>query len=71
MIYYQNTDNLKKIAIPRSLKPCIGLENSATYHENEIGVITMKENTNIAKRANEIITNEITTTNKIIIKTKN
>ena len=36
MIDYHNPENLRKITIPSLLKPCVGLENSATYHADKL-----------------------------------
>ena len=67
MIAHHNPEILRKIMIPISLKPCTGLENSATFNVDKIGITMTKENNNIAKRANEIITNEMIIPKRIII----
>ena len=67
MIYYYYLDNLRNIVIPSSLKPCEGLENSTTYYVDKIIISMIKDDSNIAKRANEIMTNEATSLNLIII----
>ena len=71
MIDCHYLDNFRKIMIPSSLKPCAGFQNSETYHADKIGIIIMKDDANIAKRPNEIITNEAMSPNAIIIKTDN
>ena len=70
MINYHNPENITKILIPSSLKPFTGLENSTTRYADKIGKNMMKEDTNIVKRANEIIANEIITLKRIIITNK-
>ena len=65
MIVYHYPENRRKIIIPRLLKPCTGLDNSATYHEDKLWVSMLKKDANIAKRANKIITNELMLLNKI------
>ena len=67
MIDCHYLDNFRKIMIPSSLKPCAGFQNSETYHADKIGISMMKDDSNIAKRANEIMTNEATSLNLIII----
>ena len=51
--------------IPSSLKTCAWLENSANYPADELRIRIMKEDANIAKRANETMSNEVTPPNKI------
>ena len=70
IITYRIFENFRKILIPSSLKTCTELDNSATYHADKIGISMMKEDTNIAKRANEIITQEVASPNRIIITNK-
>ena len=53
--------------ILRSLKPRTGLDNSATYHADKLRMIIMKEDSNMSKRSNEIMKNEVASPNRIII----
>ena len=57
MIDCHSLDNIRKIIFPISLKPYKGLDNSVTCHADEIGISIMKDDANIAKRANEIMKN--------------
>ena len=67
MIAYHNPNNLRNIIIPSSLKQREGINNSANCHANKAGIKMMAEDTDISKRANEIITNERITPQRIII----
>ena len=58
MISYHDSEKLRKLIVPSSLKKCEGIDNSANYHANEVGKQMMAKETDTSKRANEIIENE-------------
>ena len=58
MIAYHNPDNWRRIVIPSSLKQCKRIENSANHHVNKVGTQMTTKDTDMSKRANEIMANE-------------
>ena len=66
VIAYHNPDDLRR----SSLKQCEGIENSANHHVNKVGTQTMTKDTDMSKRANEIMSNERIIPKIIIITNK-
>ena len=55
MIAYHNPEKLRNLIMPSSLKQCEVIENSANYNANKAGMQMMAKDTDVSKRANEII----------------
>ena len=58
MIAYHDTDDLRKLIVPISLKQCEGIENSAKHYADKADMQMLRKNINVSKRANEIIVKE-------------